>query len=499
MTNPRQALYFRQVFSQSAIGLAAAGAITAVGYKLGAGIPIAGCLYLLLVVVESVFASFVCSAIVSVIAIGCLDYFFVPPLFTLRISHPLDAIALMTFLATALVITSLASRAREEARNAEGRRRDLARLYDLAAQLVSIGPNTAVTGEYLGVFRDVFDLQAVCLFDAEARGGRCEGDSRYQLSERTKQSFISGRNYDDEIAALAIRCLRAGTTTIGAVGFEGLREGGAMAGPLSMLVAAMVQRAHSFQHASEAAAATQVEVLRSAVLDAFAHQFKTPLAAILTAAGSLRSMGPLISQQEEMVETIENQAAGLGHLTTRLLRMARLDRDQIQPKLRGIDLTRLVQGLLKQYQSKADGHNLTATIEDSPVEVLAESEMLALAIIQLLDNAFRYSPAGAAITVTVAVEDEGAAMIRVANQGRPILPEEQNRIFDRYYRGAAGHEVSGTGLGLYVARKIVLAHGGALELDTEHRYGPETTFCLKLPLARDEVKYELKASESIDR
>jgi two-component system, OmpR family, sensor histidine kinase KdpD len=499
MKNSRQARSLPQLLTQSAIGLAVAAAITAVGYALGVDMPIAGCLYLLLVVVQSAFANFASSAIVSVIAVGCLDYFFVPPLFTLRISRPLDAVAMMTFLATGLVITTLASRARVEARNAEARRRDLARLYDLAAQLVSIGPNTAATGEYLGIFRDIFDLHAVCLYDAEARSGRCEGDSSFQLGERTKQCLVSGQDYEDDAAGLAIRCLRSGTTTIGAIGFEGLREGGAIAGPLSMLAAAMVQRAHSFQHASEAAAATQVEVLRSAVLDAFAHQFKTPLAAILTAAGSLRETGPLVPQQEEMVETIEDQTAGLGHLTTRLLRMARLDRDQIQPKLQGIDLARLVRRLLKQYQSHADGHNLQATLEDGPVEVLAESEMLGLAIIQLLDNAFRYSAAGTTITVTVAIEGGGSALVRVANQGPPISPEEQSRIFDRYYRGAAGHEVSGTGLGLYVARKIVLAHGGALELDTEHRYGAETTFCLKLPLAREEAKYELKASESIGR
>jgi signal transduction histidine kinase len=125
---------------------------------------------------------------------------------------------------------------------------------------------------------------------------------------------------------------------------------------------------------------------------------------------------------------------------------------------------------------------------------MSDPDLLGLAIVQLLDNAFRYSPPGTTITALAAFED-GAATVRVSNQGMPILPEERIRIFDRFYRGAAGHQVSGTGLGLYVARKIVVAHGGSLELDTGHRNGQDTTFCLRLPTVRDEARqHELKAS-----
>jgi two-component system sensor histidine kinase KdpD len=233
-------------------------------------------------------------------------------------------------------------------------------------------------------------------------------------------------------------------------------------------------------------------VLRSAILDAFAHQFKTPLAAILTAAGSLRETGPLIPVQEDMVETIESQAAGLGRLTTRLLRMARLDRDEIKPAMQLTDLSAAVTRLADQYRNSVD-QALVMHMGDEPVQVPSDPDMLSLAIVQLFDNAFRYSPPDSTITVTVSA-DAGEAMIRVSNQGSRILPEEQNRIFDRFYRGSAGHQTSGTGLGLYVARKIVVAHGGTLELDTDHVYGENTTFCLKLPLAKDGFRHELKAS-----
>jgi two-component system, OmpR family, sensor histidine kinase KdpD len=493
MKTSGRALQLRQTVKHAVLGAAGVAAIVAVCFPLHTDVAICGCCCLLLVVLQSTVANFAASALVSVIAIACLDYFFVPPVFTLNIDRAEDGWTLLTFLVTSLVITRLASRAREEGRKAGTRRKDLARLYELASRLVSASPVVAVERRYLGVFRDIFDLQSVCLFDATAAAASCDGESHHNLTELTKQSYISGRDYDNEEARIAVRCLRNVGRPIGAVGFEGLHEAESTAGSLAALAAAMVQRARSFEIASEAAAATQIEMLRSAVLDAFAHQFKTPLAAILTAAGSLRETGPLVPQQHEMVETIEDQAVGLGNLTTRLLRMARLDRDEIKPRMQSINLSAMVGRLAEQCRNQADGHAVVLQIGEKPVEAPADSDILSLAIIQLLDNAFRYSPPTGAITVCVSSEDV-CAMVRVTNEGSPILPEEQDRIFDRFYRGAAARQSSGTGLGLYVARKIVVAHGGTLDLDKDRVYGKGTTFCLRLPVAKDECKHELKAS-----
>jgi two-component system, OmpR family, sensor histidine kinase KdpD len=503
MRKSRGTAEFGHIALQTACGAIAISAITAVCYALHADFPIVGCLYLLVVVVQSMRGIFLTSAAVSVFAVLCLDYFFVPPILTLQIGRPLDALALVTFLTTALVITRLASRAQQEARKAERRGRHLARLYDLASRLVSVSPDIAVKREYLSIFRSVFQLRAICLFESTASECACDGESQLGLPELTKFACARGNDYVD--TGVAIRCLHTGGAVTGAIGFEGLEDPDAVAGPLAMLAAAMVQRAGSFLEASEAAAATQVEVLRTAILDAFAHRFKTPLASILAAAGSLRETGPLVFEQQEMVETIEKQAAGLGHLTTRLLRMARLDRDEITPRLRTTDLAGLLRRLSSEYSMRGGGQELVIRIEKQPLEVLSDPEMLGLAIIQLLDNAFCYSPPDAHITVTAGFEAR-SAVVRVANPGPPIPTQEQTRIFDRFYRGSAGRETAGTGLGLYVARKIVLAHGGSLDLDNDHGHGRQTVFCIRLPLAGkepsvagSEVRDEIKASESIGR
>jgi two-component system sensor histidine kinase KdpD len=487
--------YFRQVVLETAAGAAGVAAITGVAFVLRLDFAITACLYLLVIVIGSTFANFASCAAVSIIAIVSLDYFFVPPYFTFRISRPVDGLALLTLLVTALVITRLASREREAAQKAEARRRDMARLYELASRLIALSPVVAARREYLSIFREVFDLRSVCLFDGDTAAISCDGRPAEELGELARQAYVSGRDMDDQKAQIAVRCLRAAGKPIGAAGFQGLRDPESLAGPLAVLAAAMVQRAHFFETASRAAAATQIEVLRTAILDAFAHQFKTPLAAILTAAGSLRETGPLVWAQEEMVETIESQAAGLGRLTTRLLRMARLDRDEITPTMELTDLGKVVSRIAGQYRNSAGEQVLVLRMPDEPVHVPSDPEMLSLAIAQLLDNAFRYSPPASTITVTASSEGS-VALIQVTNQGAPIPPEEQSRIFDRFYRGSAGNQRSGTGLGLYVARKIVLAHGGTLELDQDHIYSPDTTFCLRLPISKDESEHELKPDYS---
>src|SRR5262249_35069304 len=119
--------------------------------------------------------------------------------------------------------------------------------------------------------------------------------------------------------------------TIGAIGFAGLESPELTAGPLAALAVAHLERVHSFVHASQAATTAQTESYRSAILDALAHEFKTPLSTIMTAAGALREAPSLDPQDREMAETVESEAARLGRLTSRLIRTARLEREEIRP------------------------------------------------------------------------------------------------------------------------------------------------------------------------
>jgi two-component system sensor histidine kinase KdpD len=228
------------------------------------------------------------------------------------------------------------------------------------------------------------------------------------------------------------------------------------------------------------------------MLDALAHEFKTPLATILAAVGGLREAGPLAAEQETLADTVEDEASRLGSLTSRLLRTARLDNEHIRPRLESVDVASVVAQVIRQYSSRSSDRTIFLASGHEPAQALADPELVRLMVSQLIENACKYSRPGSVVTLSVEREDEFVA-IRVSNNGSSIPRSEQRRIFDRFYRGEdARRSTSGSGLGLYVARKIALAHGGALDLETGEQ-GDQVTFCLRLPTTKDELQHALTA------
>jgi two-component system sensor histidine kinase KdpD len=276
---------------------------------------------------------------------------------------------------------------------------------------------------------------------------------------------------------------------VGAVGFDGLQDVELTAEPLAALAALMVGRRLAFQRASRAAAETEAEIFRGAVLDALAHEFKTPLATISAAAGGLREAGSLQPEQKELAEMVESETARLGQLTSRLLHLARLDREEVKTQMDLTDLTELLESAVNQYRLRWPDRNI-ALIAKQRIHVLGDRELLWLGLAQLLDNACKYSGAGAQITVSVQADDQSVT-IRVGNNGAPIPANEQARIFDRFYRGiGARRQAAGSGLGLYVARKIALAHRGALDLEDSVEGVGGAGFLFTIPAAKNEMGHD---------
>jgi two-component system sensor histidine kinase KdpD len=456
------------------------GLITFVCYRLRLNLGVTGFVYLIAVVLQSLAGNFASSAAVSLVAVLCLDFFFTPPVFSFEVTNPLDILGLISFLTTGLVITRLNTRVREEAAVSDHQRRQVDRLYQLAQRLLALDPETAVPARLIGLFQDVFGLRAVCLFDAANREIHCMGNSASGLADQVKAAFASGRDSEDVTSGVLIRCLHAAGNTIGAIGFEGLHDPALTAGPLSALAAAMLERAQAFRNASHAAAAAQAESFRGAILDALAHEFKTPLATIVAAAGGLRELGPLRPEQWELTDIVETEASRLSLLTSRLLRTAQLDREEVKPQLEFTDMADLVAVVADQYSRQWTDRKVSIRKEAVATGVMADPELLQLALRQLLDNACKYSVAGSVVTVSIDSQDEWVA-IRTSNSGGLIRASERSRIFERFYRGTdARHTAPGSGLGLYVARKIVHAHGGSLDLETGSIH-QDTAFRLALP------------------
>jgi len=459
--------------------------VTVFCYRAQLGAASTALLLLAAVVLQSVDCSFPEAAVISVLATASLDYFFTDPLFSFRVTGPLEGITLACLLSITLLITRIQSRYRTEARESKLQRANMEGLYKVSQELLALAPPTAAGPALLKPFLSAFDVAGACLFDAATleshTAGACHGD----LETKTRECFISGKNASFPELGIVVQLLRARTKIYGAIGFEGLHNARAAAPALAALAVAALERTRAFRSATSAAVQAEAETLRSAILDALAHEFKTPLATILTAAGGLRAGGSAMAEQAELAEMIETEAARLGDLTTRLLRLARVDQEELKPRMLPTDAAELAKRSIRRYSKlwpdrKISFHNL-----EEVSDVRVDPELIGLAISQLVENACRYSWPDTKVRIELGTQDDMAA-VTVWNAGPPIPEGERELIFDRFYRGTEARlSAPGSGLGLYVARKIARAHGGDLALLSDNP--DEVGFRLTLPLSAGEV------------
>jgi len=215
-------------------------AVTGLCYSLKLNLATVSFIYLVVVVLQSLLGEFSSSAAVSVICFLCLNYFFVPPIFSLRVSDASDTMALIAFLVTGLVITRLTSRAQQAANSERSQREATTRLCELAQHLLALKPEARIEKELLQQFRFHFGFRAVCLFAAPSADLYLEGDSP-DLGERTKAAYIGKLDFQDSGTGVAVRLIPAGDGASGAIGFEGLKDYEQNAGPLSALAEIVVE------------------------------------------------------------------------------------------------------------------------------------------------------------------------------------------------------------------------------------------------------------------
>src|SRR5690348_5061779 len=141
-------------------GICLVGLVTFICYGLGLNLTATGFLYLVIVVFQSLLGDFVSSAVVSIVADLCLNFFFVPPLFSFRVSDSSDILALIAFLITGLVITRLITQVRQEAETSELQRNEMKLLYELTQRLLALNPDELSMTKAVALFREVFRVQA---------------------------------------------------------------------------------------------------------------------------------------------------------------------------------------------------------------------------------------------------------------------------------------------------------------------------------------------------
>ncbi len=461
-----------------AIGYAVALFLTFSAFRLHFNLSSATSLHLFLVAVIALRWGFLEASAVSLLSVACLDYFFTDPLFAFYISDSRDWVAMGTFEAMALLVSSLSNRVARHDQEAKLHQAQLQKLYDLSQQILLLDREASVEQSIADLVRSSLQIDGVALWNAYSlnvcRSGRCD------LSDDDVHSaFYMEKSSDDGDTGVSVRILRSGTRAIGSLVLCGTAVDTATNNAAASLAAVAIERARSFTAEASAEAARQSEQLRAAILDGLAHAFKSPLTTILAASSGLIAMNTLSGTEERLVGLIDQHASRLSGLTTHLLLTAKLDSGDLKLHREQIDLNQLVQDSIKGSSLELSGHPVDIRVAAQPNAAYADRRLIQMALLQLFDNAAKYGLPGSPIVVEL-LEEQAELLITITNEGSFIPADEREKIFQRFYRSAgSARAISGTGIGLSVVRRIVEAHQGRSWVNSDPVSG--TKFTITLP------------------
>ncbi|BDC50621.1 hypothetical protein F183_A29370 [Bryobacterales bacterium F-183] len=439
-----------------------------------------GFCFLMVVLGVATFGGFRVAATVAVAATVCFNFFFLPPVGRLTIADPENWAALSAFLITALVASRLSDKAQREAAEARMRQQETEQLYSLSRAILLTDPTRSIGTQAAQSIAQIFDWPSVVVFDAKSqqvfRGGPVEFAE--PLDSRLDETIRMGTHYRDAARDLNIWPISLGGSPMGALAAVGSKASDGAIQSMLNLVAIALERVRTEEAANRAEAARQSEEFKSTLLDAIAHEFKTPLTSIKAAATGLRMVEP--EAQGELTKVIEEEADRLSQLVTEAVKMAEVDAGKVRLRRDETTAKALLDAAASIFEGRGAERILTLG-EGWHTRLVVDRELMTLALRQVLDNALKYSNADAAVTCTAGLEG-GFLTIRIADQGPGIPERDQERIFDKFYRRASTRDqVPGTGLGLHIAREISRIHGGDLFLELET---PGATFCFRMPKDR---------------
>jgi two-component system sensor histidine kinase KdpD len=407
----------------------------------------------------------------SLAAMLTFNFFFLPPVGTFTIADPENWIALLAFLAVSLVASNLSAVARERTREAEIRRDELGRLFDLSRDVLLITDSQKANASLAGFISRRFDLDyvAICVPHASEWVVYHAGGRELTLDPRELSSAFSSVDAGHrvlQIGAEAVRLvpLRLGSRTIGLLAAGGRATEPGTFDAVAGLAAIAIERAQFLDERKVADLARQSEELKSALLASLGHDLRTPLTAIRVAASNLQASWPNEQERGEQSEIILAEVDQLTRLFQNILEMARIDAGAVTEDTRWVAPSEIVDAARSRVEHALEGRVVDLSVESERL-VRLDPRLTAAALSHLLENAAQYAPDGSPIDVVAAVVDEGLT-IAVRDHGPGIPPPDLAHVFERFYRGAnAKRRRSGTGMGLAIARGMLAVERGRISAE----------------------------------
>jgi len=441
----------------------------------------AGFAYLLLVLFIAVTYGFLEAFIASVLATLAFNFNFLPPVGTFTIADPQNWIALFSFLTTALIASRLSTEARRRAHEALSRQADLERLYTFSRAILLIEGDPSFPKQLVRQLAEVFQLEAVVLFERRSGDFHRAGPSDFDgLEDQLRDAALNGTSFADPTRSRVITAVRLGSEPIAGLAVQGSRMPDSVLQGIANLVAIGLERARAQELTAQIDAARESEKLRTTLLDAMAHEFKTPLTSVLAATTALlANPDESLETRTELLNIADEEGHRLEELISDAVEMGRLDTVDIRVNAEMTNISEIVADVVRSMRRAIDGRPVQVVSGEHVPPIATDRRLIKLAIKQLLDNALKYSPPDTPVIIQIG-DSEGMITVAVTDRGNGIPINEQSRIFERLYRGpATQHNIPGSGLGLSIAQSIAQAHHGDLKVSS--RPG-ETTFQLRLPV-----------------
>jgi two-component system sensor histidine kinase KdpD len=453
-------------------------------------------IYLLSVVLAAVYLGRGPAILTSLLSVAAFDFFFVPPHFTMAVSDTEYIITFFGLLVVGLSISQLMAQVREQAKAAQRREIQAAALYELGRDLTVTVGLEAIAQTIIARISQTFSRE-VAIFLPEgsslkvfaASPGLAVSENELAVATWAfDHGQIAGRG-TDTLPDATMRCLPLRTTR-GVIGVLGMQpaDSSSYLSPdqrrtldiFTNQVALAIERARLVEQARQAELLEATEKLQTALLNSISHDLRTPLVSITGALSSLEE-GPVMDEEarQGLIQTAREESHRLNRLVGNLLDMTRLEAGALHVHSDDGDVQDLIGSVLEQFGSRLEDHPVTVDLPDDLPLIPMDFVLLGQVLMNVIDNALKYSKDGSPIEIRGRVENL-YLRISIADRGIGIPVEDLQRVFDKFYRVQRPDNVSGTGLGLSISKGIVEAHGGSIQ--AENRPGGGTIITIRLPL-----------------
>jgi two-component system sensor histidine kinase KdpD len=436
------------------------------------------------------------------------NFFFLPPIYTLTITDPANVVAFGLFTLVAVIVSSVAARGRTQASAATERARVTESLYSFSRKLAGAGTLDDVLWATAYQTALMLKVRVVLLLPENGsiavRAGYPPEDTLDDADLAAakwawENDRAAGRGSDTLPGAKRLFLpMHTGRGAIGVIGVDSDKAGPLFTPDQRRLLDALrdqgalaIERVRLVEDMDRVERVAETERLRSALLTSISHDLKTPLAAVLGAAGALRDMGGKLSDIEkaDLLATIIDESERLNRFIANLLDMTKLESGAVSPNVALHDIGEIVGSALRRAGRILSHHRVELELAPDLPMLELDAVLFEQALFNLLDNAAKYAPTETTIRIQ-SWRTADTVCLRVLDEGSGIPAGDLEHIFDKFYRVQKTDQVrAGTGLGLAISRGFVEAmHGTIVAANRIDRSGAAFTITLPIPRGRQNLE-----------